>query len=145
MNKQFQPSAIKPCVHVALREWSQLIQNGRVQIEQADWNAAAITYGNAFEQVEALFSTNPNREYAIESYIRTAVEFAYSLRKSTYTCDLSALLGIVKYRLEQEPCIASLDELLLPLRDISFAPVSEIDRWVQILFAMDAAKLHTKH
>lgn len=104
-----------------------------------------MTYGSAFDLVEALFLTNPNREYAIESYIRTALEFAYSLRKSTYNCNLEALLGIVTHCLEQEPELPVLDSLLAPLRDISFAPVSEIDRWIQVLFAMDAAKSQTQH
>ena len=68
--------------------WARLINEAQHQVSLYEWNKAVIIYGNAFEICDILLMKS-NDNNAIKRYLRTAIEFAYVLRKCSYTSDVS--------------------------------------------------------
>lgn len=129
----------------ALFTWNRLQGLASRHMDGGEWENAVTTYGLAFETAEILLSTGACKQHDVDRYLRSALDFIYTLRKSAYTADFEALFDKIKHRLENEVFLASIEHALKPLMDIAYSPVSEVDRWMQILYAVSESKEQVKH
>jgi hypothetical protein len=114
-------------------------------MDQQRWAEAVTMCGTALETADILLHHDDIKAQAIERYIRCAIELTYTLRKSRHQPDLSALVELVQHRLAPRMSAATLAHTLTPLADIAFAPLTEVDTWMELLRAMDNAHHQTRH
>ena len=117
----------------------------RGQIASELWNEAVPLYGTAFETADILLGSDTCKKTATTRYLRAAMEFIYALRKSNYAADIAALVTLAEHRLGDMHEPQPLATLLCPLRDVAFAPLEEVDYWIELLFAMDESQHQTTH
>ena len=125
--------------------WGKLYFQARQSINTNKWLNAAITYQEALLVAESQLSKSHNSSDAIKRYVRTAMEFAYSLRMGNIPCDFHALVTIVKHHLQNNPLPSPLEHIISPLQDIAFSPKNKIEHWMKILFAVEEKKINTLH
>ncbi len=125
--------------------WNRLMLLAREKFDQMAWNDMFLMHGNAFEVATILLRHESASNDSVERYVRTATEFAYSLRKSTYPSDLPLFIAMVKDALKEHGAQQPLDTLLTPLTDVAFTPLNEVDLWMHTLFAAGANAEQTRH
>lgn len=124
--------------------WTRLINEAQNQVGLYQWNKAVIIYGNAFE-ISDLLLKESNDNNAIKRYLRTAIEFAYVLRKCSYTSDVSILVTFVSETLTQHLYPADNKLILQPLNNIAFSTLHEPKNWINILKSMSESYSKTLH
>ncbi len=123
----------------AMSSWHETVFRARLCVSDENWENAILIYGSAFEISEILLSQKPDNS-AVNRYMRTALEFAYSLRYSPSRCDLNALTDIVEERLSIEILSQPIEKWLTPLQDVIHSPLHQVEHWMQMLFSLDTPK-----
>jgi hypothetical protein len=128
----------------AAKMWQELISQGRKLFHLEHWEQAVMIYGNAFEVSEILIS-NSQTKYSIDRYLRTALEFAYVLRKSQTPCNLNAFLPHVKKHLSLLNSPQPLSHLLQPINEVVTLPIHMADFWLRELLSLDNIEQRILH
>ncbi|WP_049721202.1 hypothetical protein [Gilvimarinus polysaccharolyticus] len=118
---------------------------GRGYITERRWDDAVSAYGAALETADILLSHDDYNKQATERYLRCAIELSYTLRKSRHNPDMNAIIHLVQQRLTPYYAPAPLQTMLVPLIDIAFSPLAEVDDWIEMLFILDNTAPHTHH
>lgn len=108
------------------------------------WEQAVMIYGNAFEISEILL-TNSQTKFSTDRYLRTALEFAYVLRKSQTPCNLEAFLPHVKKQLVQTKSSVNLSYLIQPIEEVIQLPIHMADHWLTALLSLDSIEHRVLH
>ena len=116
--------------------WLRLINLARYQTSCFQWDNAIKSYGNALEAAEVIFMDDPTST-AVNRYLRTAIEFIYTIRQCDHRCDMQFVTATIKNKLQAGLHPANVDLLLKPVTDIADAPMREVRRWMQALFVAD--------
>lgn len=128
----------------AVTDWSKALSNARFQVEEGNWDKAVLFHGCALEIADILLSHKPHND-AISRYIRTAVEFTYTLRHCSYPTDLPLLIAIVKDKLQEILSRAKTNTLIKPLTDVAFLPLSELNHWTPLRQHKQTKLSYTTH
>jgi hypothetical protein len=128
----------------ALTAWIKLINSGRQKAMKQDWQEAVILYGYAFEVAQLIFLGSPEKTET-KRYIRTAVEFMFSLRHSDYPADYNLLIMAIRGCLETTLSPDGAKKSVEPLMDIAFSPICEVSRWMEIFYATESHYGKTIH
>ncbi|NIB41744.1 hypothetical protein HBA55_19215 [Pseudomaricurvus alkylphenolicus] len=99
----------------ARRFWAEAILAGREKAQEANWQKALVTFGNAMEVATILLHRDSNRSRAETRFARTAVEFGALLRGRGFQCDANILLQLVNCELDGVTLTQPKDGLINPL------------------------------
>ncbi len=108
------------------------------------WDQAVVIYGNAFEISEILL-TNSQSKFSIDRYLRTALEFAYAMRKSQTPCNLESFLRHVKKQIALTKTTTDLSYLIQPIEEVINLPIHMADHWLTALLSLDAIEHRVLH
>ena len=128
----------------AAQSWQEIIMRARDLFYLEYWDQAVVIYGNAFEISEILL-TNSQTQFSIDRYLRTALEFAYALRKSQTPCNLKAFLPHVKKQLSLTKTTAHLPQLIQPIEEVINLPIHMADHWLTALLSLGAIEHRVLH
>ena len=101
-----------------------------------------LSYNGALDAAEMLLAKSQHSKDSIRRYARTALEFAYALKMADDSEGIVALVAIVKVRLQSN---AELTGLISPLIDVQHASKQDVNRWMNILFAIDEVEHQIIH
>jgi len=102
-----------------------------------DWQKAAIIYGNAFEISELLLVSNPTA-FSVDRYLRTALEFAYALRKNKVVTNLNPLIPHIKNNIRNIKHSMAMEFLIQPVEEVINLPIHLSDHWMKSLLSLDS-------
>lgn len=128
----------------ALTAWIKLINAARHKAMENQWKVAVKLYGNAFEVSQLIFLHTP-RTIEANRYVRTAIEFVFSLRYSGYPANLDLLIAAIQDCLETILSPEESRKNIEPLQDVAFSPMSEVDRWMQMFYGVESSYGKTIH
>ncbi len=128
----------------AAQSWQEIIMRARSLFHLQHWDQAVVIYGNAFEISEILL-TNSQTKFSIDRYLRTALEFAYALRKSQTPCNLEAFLPHVKKQMALTKTCDNLSYLIQPIEEVINLPIHMADHWLTALLSLDAIEHRVLH
>jgi len=128
----------------AAQSWQEIIMRARSLFHLQHWDQAVVIYGNAFEISEILL-TNSQTKFSIDRYLRTALEFAYALRKSQTPCNLEAFLPHVKKQMALTKTRDDLSYLIQPIEEVINLPIHMADHWLTALLSLDAIEHRVLH
>ena len=129
----------------SIHEWSQTLKAARNALFGHEWPQAVMQYWRAYPMAEQLIKESACKNCAVKGYTRTLTELAYALRKNQQQEKLSAIIELVKPTLHTELSSVLAQELIIIMTNIAYAPIQEIDAWMDNLFAMDASINHRVH
>ena len=124
--------------------WNQLILSARKKAMHKEWHQAAAIYGRAFEIADILFQRNPAK-HEVNRYIKTVTEHCYTLRYLHTTTHISILVQTTKYQLKSHLLTDYSNDLLKPILDVAFSPMTQVNRWMKALFNLESAQQHLIH
>ncbi len=128
----------------AAQLWQKLILQGRGLFHLQYWEQAVVVYGNAFEISEMLIA-NSQTKYSIDRYLRTALEFAYVLRKSQTPCNLESFPLHVKKQLSLLKTEQPISHLMQPIEEVIDLPLHMADFWLRELLSLDSIESRIYH
>ena len=128
----------------AAQSWQEVIMRARTLFHLQHWDQASVIYGNAFEIAEILL-TNSQSQFSVDRYLRSALEFAYTLRKSQTPCELEAFLPHVKQQLARAKTKVDLPYLTQPIEEVINLPIHMADHWLTALLSLDAIEHRVLH
>ncbi len=128
----------------AAQSWQEIIMRARTLFHLEHWEQAVVIYGNAFEIAEILL-TNSQTQFSTDRYLRSALEFAYVLRKSQTPCNLKAFLPHVKKQLSLSKTTADVPHLTQPIDEVINLPIHMADHWLSALLSLDAIEHRVLH
>ena len=99
----------------ARRFWAEAVLMARDKVQEANWQKALVTFGNAMEVATILLHRDSNRSRAETRFARTAVEFGTLLRGRGFQCDANILLQLVNCELDSVTLTQPKDGLINPL------------------------------
>ncbi|MBU2887095.1 hypothetical protein KO507_15100 [Gilvimarinus agarilyticus] len=124
--------------------WQQSIGNGmlgcrlqtkaRKHLQAQQWGLAVKDYATALEVADTMLQAPHTQKFAIERYLRTALELIYAMRKYKPNTDLGELIETVKQRLQPLLAPVPAEVVIAPLIDVAFSPIDDVDDWIQMLF-----------
>ncbi len=112
----------------------RLQTKARKHLQARQWGLAVKDYATALEVADTMLKDPVTQKFAIERYLRSALELIYAMRKYKPDTDISELIETVKQRLQ--PLFAPLqaEVVIAPLIDVAFSPISDVDEWISMLF-----------
>ncbi|MCP8898498.1 hypothetical protein [Gilvimarinus xylanilyticus] len=115
----------------------RLQTQARKHLQKKCWALAVKDYAAALEVADTMLADPVTQKFAIERYLRAALELIYALRKHKPDTDLSELIETVKHRLQ--PLLAPLpvEVMIAPLIDVAFSPIRDVDEWIDMLLHDD--------
>lgn len=125
--------------------WSEMLSEARKSLFGQQWQPAVTQYWRAYGMAEQLLKESLCKNCAIKGYIRTLVELAYVLRKNQQEEKLSAIAELAKPTWDVQLTVALSQELIAIITNIAYAPIVQIDVWIDGLFAMDVAATQPLH
>jgi hypothetical protein len=128
----------------AIIAWFQLMAAARSHTDMREWQSSINAYGNALDVAEVIFASDPS-SLEVNRYIRTAIEFIYTIRSSHYPADIDDLVESITGCLQKQLYPAHIELLLRPINDIAFKPLPQIERWMDALFLEDKKKKYSIH
>jgi hypothetical protein len=128
----------------AVQAWKEIILQARESYHLQDWERSTLVYGNAFEISELLLSSYPT-QFSVDRYLRTALEFAYSLRKGREDADLDAFVVHVKGNVETIKHTMAISMLMQPLEEVIKLPIDVADFWMKSLLSLDYIEARVLH
>jgi hypothetical protein len=128
----------------AAQAWRGIIVQARELFHMQAWEKASVVYGNAFEIAELLLSSNPS-QYSVDRYLRSALEYAYSLRKHDAKMNLGSLIVHVKNHIRGIQHTMAVPLLLEPLEEVIKLPLNLADYWMQSLLSLDTIESRVLH
>jgi|GEM_PF-2232836 len=128
----------------ASQAWRGIIVQARGLFHLQEWSKATVLYGNAFEISELLLSSNPS-QYSVDRYLRSALEYAYVMRKHNPNMGLSSLIAHVKHNIRGHQHSLPISQLLEPLEEVINLPINLADFWMYSLISLDSIESRTVH
>lgn len=129
--------------------WQQPIDTGmlgchlqtkaRKHLQARQWGPAVKDYAAALEVADTMLKDPVTRKFAIERYLRTALELTYAMRKYKPETDVSDLIETVKQRLQPLFSPLPAEVVIAPLVDVAFSPIEDVDDWISMLFSYEAS------
>lgn len=142
----FSPAALKrEQLEYMTNAWSETLGEARKLLFGQQWQPAVIQYWRAYGMAEQLLKESLCKNCAIKGYTRTLVELAYVLRKNQQEEKLSAIAELAKPIWDMQLTLALSQELIAIITNIAYAPIVQIDVWIDGLFAMDVAAMQPLH
>lgn len=136
----FTPQTLKrELIEQSITHWNEMIHEARSYLLNQTWQQAAKQYWRVYPIAEQLLKESFCKNCAIKGYIRTLVELAYVLRKNQQQEKLSAIMELAKPLWLRELNPVLIEELIAIVTNITYAPIAQIDIWMEGLFAMDEA------
>ena len=109
-----------------------------------DWEQASLIYRNAFEISELLLSSDPS-QFSVDRYLRTALEFAYCLRKDNERINLESFIYHVKNHIKTTKHAMGIAMHMQPLQDVVNLPIHVADFWMKSLLSLDSIDCRVLH
>lgn len=128
----------------ATHAWKVIIDQARQLFHTQDWENASRVYGNAFE-ISELLLVSERTAFSVDRYLRSALEYAYVLRKEGAGVDLSALISHVSQNIKNVKHTLSLELLVKPLEDVIRMPMHLADFWMLSLLSLDHIESRVLH
>ncbi|WNO10010.1 hypothetical protein [Teredinibacter sp. KSP-S5-2] len=125
-----------------------LLTDARRALDEQDWTQAIASYYPAFCIAETMMNMSRCQNCAtrlIRQYLRIGMEYLYCLRKSADDKNAAALMALVKHSLAGRTISQPAEYALAIFHKVAYSPMNEVDAWMQMLFAADESRLHTKH
>lgn len=148
MNRQFMckkhRTQLEESPQTAAVIWMRLVNLARQQASGCQWQNAIKSYGNALEAAEIIFADTPESD-AINRYIKTGAEFIYVLRQYDPRYSTKSVMQSIKKSLENGLYPADVSLLIKPLRDVSYAPIEQVQQWMKMLFMENQMPHHQWH
>lgn len=142
----YNPQTLKrELLEQSIHEWSQTLKAARNALFGHEWPQAVMQYWRAYPMAEQLLKQPTCKSCAVKGYTRTLTELAYALRKNQQEEKLSAFIELAKPTLHTELSSALAHELVAIMTNIAYAPMQDIDKWMDGLFAMDEAMNQRVH
>jgi hypothetical protein len=129
----------------AIYRWKYLLDNARGELHAQEWFAAVDAYQEAYSQAELLIHIADCKNCAIKNYIRTLLEYGYSLCKTNQSASLLHLIDLARQTLDCYATAALTYELLTPVMSLVQASDYQQDVWINQLFAEDAQQQWAVH
>lgn len=99
--------------------WQRTCRLGREAMSHAQWQRAAVFFGNAWEMAELLLTQAPGKQ-AQQRYLDTAGDMMSALREGAQSEHCRFVFSSVLNRLEQEGHLQCRQESLSLLREFAF-------------------------
>ncbi|MGR6873551.1 hypothetical protein ACU6U9_14870 [Pseudomonas sp. HK3] len=128
----------------AIQAWQVIIEQARALFHSQDWQKASVAYGNAFEISELLLSCHSS-SFSVDRYLRSALEYAYALRKEEANVNLYSLVQYVENNIQGIKHRLSVSLLLQPLEDVISMPINVADFWMVSLLSLDHIESRVLH
>lgn len=142
----YTPQTLKrELVEQTILQWNQSLRTARALLIAQEWPRAVQQYWKVYPVAEQLLKDALCKNCAIKGYSRTLAELAYALRKNQQQDKLSAMIELTRPTLHTQLSPALAQELIAIMNNIAYAPIQEIDRWIEGLFAMDEAMHQPVH
>jgi hypothetical protein len=129
----------------AIYRWKYLLDNARSELHAQEWLAAVDAYQEAYSQAELLIHIADCKNCAIKNYVRTLLEYGYSLCKTNQSTSLLHLIGLARQTLDCYATAALTCKLLTPVMSLVQANDYQQDVWINQLFAEDAQQQWAVH
>ena len=128
----------------AAESWQAIMLKARELFHLQEWQQASVVYGNAFEISELLLVSRPTR-FSVDRYLRSALEFAYVLRKNETQSNLNVLIQHVKNKIESIKHSMAVPLLIKPIDEVINLPIHLADYWMQSLLSLDSIDQRVLH
>lgn len=129
----------------SIHRWRFLLAEARTQLHAQKWPAAIQGYQDAHSLAEFLVHIADCKNCAIKNYMRTLIEYGYSLCKNNQRELLVHLIDLARQTLACYTTPALSQQLLLPIIAMETASHSQRDLWVNQLFVSDAQQYGAVH
>ncbi|WP_020209551.1 hypothetical protein [Gilvimarinus chinensis] len=115
----------------------RLQTKARKHLQAQQWGLAVKDYATALEVADTMLMDPATQKFAIERYLRAALELIYAMRKYKPETDVSQLIDTIKQRLQ--PLLAPMpaEAVIAPLIDVAFSPIRDVDDWVCLLLSYE--------
>lgn len=120
-------------------QWSERLCVARKFLFSQEWQEAVNHYWQAYDIAERLLKEPLCKNCAIKGYIRTLAELAYVMRKNQQQQKLPAIIELAQPVWRAQLTSTLVQELIAIVTNIAYAPIAQIDVWIDALFAMDTA------
>ena len=126
-------------------QWSASLCVARKSLFSQQWQEAVTHYWQTYGIAEQLLKESLCKNCATKGYIRTLAELAYVMRKNQQQQKLPAIIELAQpvWRAQLTSTLAQ--ELIAIVTNIAYAPIVQIDAWIDGLFAMDDAVSQPLH
>lgn len=125
--------------------WSKNISQARKSLFACEWQQAVGEYWQVYAMAEQLLKEPLCKNCAIKGYIRTLAELAYVMRKNQQQQKLPAIIELAQPVWRVQLTATLIEELIAIVTNIAYAPIAQIDAWIDGLFAMDDAASQPLH
>ena len=129
----------------SIYRWRFLLDGARAQLHAQNWTAAANAYQDAHGIAEFLIHIADCKNCAIKNYMRTLIEYGYSLCKNDQLALLSRLIDLARKTLDCYTTPTLAQQLLKPILALEKASQRQRDMWINQLFASDAVQQGVVH
>lgn len=116
----------------------KLQSRARKYLNNHQWQFAVRDYAAALEVADTMLNEPESRSFAIERYMRAALELIYAVRKHKPHTDLSVLIDTTQKRLAPFFSPTPIELVTAPLVDVAFSPISDVDDWIHMLLSYEA-------
>jgi hypothetical protein len=132
-------------VEQSIYRWRFLLAEARTQLHAQDWIMAVEAYKDAHGMAEFLVHIADCKNCAIKNYVRTLIEYGYSLCKNNQAAMFTPLIEVAQQTLNHYATPRLSQLLLQPILALEKAGQSQRDLWVNQLFASDAVQQGNVH
>lgn len=122
----------------SINRWRFLLADARAALHAQDWPAAVDGYQDTYRMAEFLLHIADCKNCAIKNYVRTLVEYGYSLCKNNQRELFTHLIEFARHTLACYATPKLVRQLLQPIVAMETACHSRQDVWIGQLFKSDA-------
>lgn len=142
----FSPQTLKrEILELTTHQWSEQLNAARKSLFAQEWQLAVTQYWQTYGVAEQLLKESLCQNCAIKGYIRTLAELAYVMRKNQQQQKLPAIIELAQPVWRAQLTATLAQELVAIVTNIAYAPIVQIDAWIEGLFAMDVAATQPLH
>jgi len=131
---------------LAISQLQKLRSIGQSKMNGAHWNEALRFYGTAYEVSYILLHADAVDDITrVKQYLRTALEYGFALRKSSVEANMGNFFSMVKNNIQPFQEVINIEKHMVPIQDISFLPLDEVDYLMMVFFNFEQSKIETRH
>lgn len=132
-------------IEQSIYRWRFLVAEARAHLHAQDWITAVEAYKDAHAVAEFLVHIADCKNCAVKNYVRTLIEYGYSLCKNNQAEMFSPLIEVAQQTLAHYATPRLSQQLLRPVLAMEKAEQIQRDLWINQLFASDAVLQGTVH
>lgn len=125
-------------IEQSIYRWRFLLAEARTRLHAQDWTTAVDAYKDAHGVAEFLVHIGDCKNCAVKNYVRTLIEYGYSLCKNNQAAVFNGLIEIARQTLAHYTTPKLSQQLLQPILALENAGQLQRDLWINQLFAGDA-------